>query len=99
MVGADRRAARCRSADGSSAQVGADRRAARICGPEFTDKFEMWRMVGGDNVILGGAPAVVVVTDGEGTLNGLSVERGDRLVVSGESALAAGGALSAIVCL
>ena len=79
--------------------VGADRRAARICGPEFTDKFEMWRMVGGDNVILGGAPAVVVVTDGEGTLNGLSVERGDRLVVSGESALAADGALSAIVCL
>ena len=79
--------------------AGAERPAIRICGPEFTDKFEMWRLVGGAEISLGGAPAVIVVTDGEGTLNGLSVGRGDRLVASGESTLAAAGSLSAIACL
>ncbi len=74
------------------------RRAARICGPEFTDKFEMWRMEGEDDVDVDGAPAVVVVTDGEGTLNGLPVARGDRLLVSGEAALHADGELSAVAC-
>jgi len=72
--------------------------AARICGPEFTDKFEMWRVAGGGAVALDGAPAVAVVTEGDGMLNALPVKRGDRLVVSGESALRADGALSAIVC-
>lgn len=70
----------------------------RICGPEFTDKFAMWRLPGGGGVTLGGAPAVAVVTDGDGTLNGLSVKRGDRLLVSGEAALHADGSVSAILC-
>ena len=78
--------------------VGADRRGARICGPEFTDKFEMWRLSGGGSVALDGASTVAVVTEGEGTLNGLPVKRGDCLVVSGESALVGAGFLSAIVC-
>ena len=73
--------------------------SARICGPEFTDKFEMWRIAGGGKVALDGASAVAVVTDGEGSLNGLAVQRGDRLVVSGESTLRAEGTLTAIVCL
>jgi len=73
--------------------------AIRICGPEFTDKFEMWRLAGGGGVALGGSAAVVVVTEGEGTLNGLSVRRGDRLIVFGERTLAATGSLSAIACL
>ncbi len=72
--------------------------AAQICGAEFTDKFEMWRMNGGDNVDLGGASAVTIVTDGDGSLNGLPVKRGDRLLVSGEATLHADGALSAVVC-
>ena len=72
--------------------------AARICGPEFTDKFEMWRMKGGDSVDLGGVSAVAVVTDGGGALNNLPVKRGDRLLVSGEATLHADGALSAVVC-
>ncbi len=71
---------------------------ARICGPEFTDKFEMWRTGGGGTVALDSASAVAVVTDGEGSLNGLAVQRGDRLVVSGESVLWTDGALSAVVC-
>ena len=73
-------------------------KANRICGPEFTDKFEMWRVAGGGAVALDGASAVAVVTEGQGMLGGEAVRRGDRLVVSGESALRADGALSAIVC-
>ena len=69
-----------------------------ICGPEFTDKFEMWRLAGGGAVALSGASAVAVVTDGTGSLNGLPVNRGDRLVISGEAALRADGALSTVVC-
>ena len=72
--------------------------AARlVCGPEFTDKFKMWRLSGGGAVPLDGAKAVVVVTGGEGRLNGLSATRGDRFVAWGESALEADGHLSAIV--
>ena len=71
---------------------------ARICGPEFTDKFEMWRLSGGGALVLGNASAVVVATEGAGTLNGLPVQRGDRFLVSGEAALHAVGPLSAIVC-
>jgi len=58
----------------------------------------MWRLEGGGSVALGGAPAVVVVTEGGGSLNGLPVRRGDRLVAAGEPVLAAGGSLSASVC-
>ena len=72
--------------------------ASRICGPEFTDKFEMWRLADGGAVALGGAPAVAVVTGGSGALNGVPVQRGDRLVVSGETALNAAGGLSVVVC-
>ena len=72
--------------------------AARlVCGPEFTDKFKMWRLSGGGAVPLDGAKAVVVVTGGEGRLNGLAATRGDRFVAWGESALEADGHLSAIV--
>ena len=72
--------------------------AARlVCGPEFTDKFKMWRLSGGGAVPLDGAKAVVVVTGGEGRLNGLAATRGDRFVAWGESALVADGHLSAIV--
>ena len=72
--------------------------AARlVCGPEFTDKFKMWRLSGGGAVPLDGAKAVVVVTGGEGRLNGLAATRGDRFVAWGESALKADGRLSAIV--
>ena len=72
--------------------------APRICGPEFTDKFEMWRLADGGAVALDGAPAVAVVTRESGSLNGVPVQCGDRLVVSGETALNADGGLSAVVC-
>lgn len=47
---------------------------------------------------LGGAMAVVVVTDGEGAVNGIQVKRGDRLVVVDEAEVSASGSVSAIVC-
>ena len=68
-----------------------------ICGPEFTDKFEMWRLACGGSVVLGGASAVAVVTDGEGLLNGRPVKRGDRLVVCGEERLSIEGSATAVV--
>ena len=84
--------------DGHRSPSDASGAATRICGLEFTDKFEMWRLEGGGSVALGGCAAVVVVTDGDGRLNGLPVKRGDRLLVSGEAALHAKGVFSAVVC-
>ena len=81
-----------------SAALREEKPATRICGPEFTDKFEMWRLACGGRVALGGAKAVAVVTDGEGSLNGHSVRRGDRLVVSGEDSLCVEGPAAALVC-
>ena len=72
--------------------------AVQICGPEFTDKFEMWRMAKGSALEIDGASAVAVVTDGEGSLNGCPVKRGDRLVVCREDRLSVEGAATALVC-
>ncbi len=72
--------------------------APRICGPDFTDKFQMWRLAGGESVAHGGKSAVIVVIEGDGTLNGLSVKRGDRLVAADEGAIDASGAINAVVC-
>jgi mannose-6-phosphate isomerase len=69
-----------------------------ICGPEFTDKFEMWRVSGGGAVHLDGMKAVAVVMGGEGLLNGVKVRAGDRLLVSDVNVLSATGAVHAIVC-
>ncbi|MBE6396238.1 MAG: hypothetical protein E7046_04470 [Lentisphaerae bacterium] len=69
-----------------------------ICGPEFTDKFEMWRLCGGGKVCPNGNISVVAVTDGEGAINGVCVKRGDRLVIADEVELLADGSVSAIVC-
>jgi hypothetical protein len=58
----------------------------------------MWRLCGGRRLRLDGAVSVVVILDGEGSLNGMSVEKGDRLVIVDEVELFAEGTLSAIVC-
>lgn len=68
-----------------------------ICGPELTDKFEMWRIADGCNISLHDH-AVVVVVEGKGELNGMFVKKGDRLVVTGDRELSAAGSLSAVVC-
>ena len=72
--------------------------AVRILGPELTDKFEMWRLSDGATLALDGAGAVTVVTDGEGTFNGVVVRKGDRLVVRDEATLAVRGPVEAVVC-
>lgn len=71
----------------------------QILGQTLTDKFEMWRLAGDGRVPLGGVPALAVVTDGAGTLNGQSVRRGDRLILSGEAAAESRGGCSIILCL
>ena len=72
--------------------------ATRILGPDLTDKFEMWRLSGDARLELGGAGTVAVVTDGAGTLNGVPVAKGDRLVVSGEDELETAGDLTVAAC-
>ena len=69
-----------------------------ICDQSLTDKFSMWRLCGGRKVCLDGAGAVVVITGGEGAVNGIRVKKGDRLVVVDEVKLFADGVVSAIVC-
>lgn len=73
--------------------------ATCICGPDFTDKFSMWRLSGVGTLSLGGKGAVVVVTDGTGEVNGLAVKKGDRLVVADEGAVATHGDATFVVCM
>lgn len=69
-----------------------------VVGPELTDKFEMWEMTSTGRLPLTGAGAVVVVTEGEGALNGLEVRKGDRLVVTGERELFLSGMARVSAC-
>ena len=72
--------------------------SVRIVGPDMTDKFEMWRLADGATLALEGAGAVVVVTDGAGMLNGVAVQKGDRLVLHDEAHVNASGAVEAVIC-
>ncbi len=71
---------------------------ACICGPDMTDKFSMWRLRGGESLKMPRQSGVAVVIDGEGSVGGLSVKKGDRLLVSGESELSACGDVALVVC-
>ena len=70
----------------------------QICGPELTDKFGMWRVLGGARVVLPRESSVVVVTDGAGAVNGVGVKKGDRLLVCGGKNLEAHGDVALVVC-
>ncbi len=75
-----------------------DHKAFCVCGPEFTDKFCMWRVLGGARVALPRESSVVVVTDGAGQVNGVDVKKGDRLLVYGEKSVDVQGGASLVVC-
>ena len=81
-----------RAAGGASAAP-----AVRILGTDLTDKFEMWRLAAGASLGLDGVGAVAVVTDGAGAVNGTRVQKGDRLVVSGERVLSVEGSAEVVV--
>ena len=70
----------------------------QILGPDLTDKFELWCVSGGESLSLGGAGAVAIVTEGDGTLNGVAVHRGDRLVIAAEQRIACSGSCRLVVC-
>ena len=70
----------------------------QICGPELTDKFGMWRVLGGGRVALPRDRSVAVVTDGVGSVNGVDVKKGDRLLVCGAENLEAHGDVALVVC-
>ena len=69
-----------------------------ICGPEFTDKFSMWRIAQNGRLSLCRDHSVVVATDGAGTVNGIAVKKGDRLLVADERSLEAEGNATLVVC-
>ena len=75
-----------------------DHKAFCVCGPEFTDKFGMWRVLSGGRVVLPRESSVVVVTDGNGSVNGIDVKKGDRLLVCGAENLEAHGDVALVVC-
>jgi len=69
-----------------------------ICGRDFTDKFEMWRLNGGDSMRLDGAAAVAIAVDGAGSVNGFAAEKGARIAVFGEPEILVEGSLVLVVC-
>jgi len=88
-----RRGFRCKYRKGDASHA-----ACRICGPELTDKFEMWLVSGGGRVMLPRERSVAVVTEGTGLVNGLSVKSGDRLLIADEDALETEGDATVVVC-
>ncbi len=68
-----------------------------ICGPEFTDKFSMWRMEGQGHLELP-RTACVIATDGTGAVNGRPVKKGDRLLVADERILETDGNAVLVIC-
>ena len=75
-----------------------DHKAFCVCGPELTDKFGMWRVLSGGRVVLPRDRSVAVVTDGAGSVNGVDVKKGDRLLVCGAENLEAHGDVALVVC-
>ncbi len=70
----------------------------QILGPELTDKFAMWRVMGGGRIVLPRDRSVAVVTDGSGIANGLPATIGDRLLVAGERTMSVEGNVTLVVC-
>ena len=72
----------------------------RVLGPELTDKFAMWRLGPGVSPLKLARPqGVVVVTDGEGAVNGVPAKVGDRLVFADETELTIKGGCTVVVSL
>ena len=69
----------------------------RILGPELTDKFQLWRMEGACEFKVNRAGAVAVVTAGAGTINGLMVKTGDRLVLADETCVSLEGSATVVL--
>ena len=76
----------------------ADSSCRCVCGPELTDKFEMWHLSDTAHLSLGGAAAVAVVIGGEGCVNGLAVRAGDRCLAVQEDEISLSGPVEVVVC-
>lgn len=68
-----------------------------ICGPDLTDKFSMWCIERQGHLNLS-HPACAVVTDGVGEVNGVTVRKGDRLLVTDERFLETNGSAKIVIC-
>ena len=89
---------RSQTSNGRNSSSDTKGKAKQICGPELTDKFEMWRVAGDESLDLPRPASVAVVTGGAGEANGLAVTKGDRLLVAGERTLAVNGDATLVVC-
>lgn len=71
-----------------------------IAGAGLTDKFSMYRLVGGAELQPAGKYAVIIITGGDGMLCGKKAKKGDRFFACGENTikLAGGSDFTAIVC-
>jgi hypothetical protein len=58
----------------------------------------MWRVLGGGGIAFPRDRSVAVVTDGVGSVNGVDVKKGDRLLVCGAENLEAHGDVALVVC-
>ena len=54
---------------------------------ELTDKFSLYELCDGARLKTGGASGVVIITEGDGELCGISVSKGDRLYFTEEAEL------------
>lgn len=63
----------------------------RLLGPELTDAFAMWLMAGKARLELSRPACVAVVTEGRGTVNGITVKKGERLLLVREQVLETDG--------
>lgn len=71
-----------------------------IIGKSFTDKFSMYQLNGGANKINNSRYGVIIVTDGEGKINGFSVKKGERIFLKDEKQLtvSSGTDFKAVFC-
>lgn len=69
-----------------------------ILGNRVTDKFAMYRLGNGGVLSLFRPAAIAIVTKGHGTLNGVAVQKGDRLFLHKEASVCTVGDLEVILC-
>lgn len=70
-----------------------------IVGGGLTDKFSMFRISKNDEIELSRPFSVAIVTAGAGYIENVAVQKGDRLLVSGNHIATFGKTLETILCV
>lgn len=75
-----------------------DKGVYEILGSNLTDKFSMYRLEGEMDFKLSRPYAVAIVTEGEGEINGIFVNKGSRLLIS-DKKITLTGNTEIIICM